>query len=126
MPISGSYIIVNHYGQYSVEGLRGVRLDSKGINIQGQSGAQARAIFDGEVASIFKVNGLSNVIVRHGTYLSVYCNLSSVSVSAGQKVSTRQSLGRIFSDPNDGGRTILHFQLRKETAKLNPEQWLAR
>lgn len=66
------------------------------------------------------------MIVRHGTYLSVYCNLSSVSVSAGQKVSTRQSLGRIFSDPNDGGRTILHFQLRKETAKLNPEQWLAR
>lgn len=126
MPITGSYLIAGRYGQYTVEGMRGVRLDNKGINIQGQPGAQARAVYDGEVASVFHVNGLANIIVRHGTYLSVYCNLSSVRVAVGQKVSTRQTLGSIFSDPNDGGRTILHFQLRKETTKLNPEQWLAR
>lgn len=126
MPVTGSYIIVNRYGQYNVEGLRGVRLDNKGINIQGKPGAQARAIFDGEVVSIFKVGGLSNIIIRHGAYMSVYCNLSSVSVGVGQKVTVRQSLGQIFSDPNDGGRTVLHFQLRKETEKLNPEQWLGR
>ena len=126
IPITGTYLIVNRYGEYNVAGMHGVRLDSKGVNIQGQPGAQARSIFEGEVASVFQVNGLSNVIVRHGSYLSVYCNLSSVNVRQGQKVSARQSLGHIFSDPNDGGRTVLHFQLRNEKTKLNPEQWLGR
>lgn len=126
MPITGNYLITGHYGRYRVEGTRSVYLDNKGINLQGQPGAQARSIYDGEVASIFNVGGLANVIVRHGTYLSVYCNLSSVSVSVGQKVSTRQVLGTVYSDPSDGGRTTLHFQLRKEKTQLNPEQWLAR
>lgn len=126
IPITGNYLITGHYGRYRVEGTRNVYLDNKGINIQGQPGAQARSIYEGEVASIFNVGGLANIIVRHGTYLSVYCNLSSVQVSVGQKVSTRQILGTVYSDPADGGRTVLHFQLRKEKSQLNPEQWLAR
>ena len=51
MPISGPYIITSRYGQYSVEGLRNVKLDNKGIDIQGKPGAQARAIFDGKGSS---------------------------------------------------------------------------
>ena len=125
-PITGPHLIVSHYGQYAVEGLRNVKLDNKGIDIQGQPGAQARSIFNGEVAVVFQVNGLMNVIIRHGSYISVYCNLSSASVSKGQKVSTRQTIGRVYSDPSDGDRTILHFQLRKETSKLNPEAWISR
>lgn len=126
MPITGSYIIVSHYGQYTVEGLRNVKLDNKGIDIQGQKGAQARAIFNGKVAAVFKLNGLFNVLVRHGAYISVYCNLSSVNVKQGDTVVTKQELGPIFSNIADGGRTILHFQLRKEKDKLNPEPWLNR
>ena len=126
MPITGSYIIVSHYGQYTVEGLRNVKLDNKGIDIQGQKGAQARAIFNGKVAAVFKLNGLFNVLVRHGAYISVYCNLSSVNVKQGDTVVTKQELGSIFSNIADGGRTILHFQLRKEKDKLNPEPWLNR
>jgi Membrane-bound metallopeptidase len=125
-PITGPHLIVSHYGQYAVEGLRNVKLDNKGIDIQGQPGALARSIFNGEVAVVFQVNGLMNVIIRHGSYISVYCNLSSASVSKGQKVSTRQTIGRVYSDPSDGDRTILHFQLRKETSKLNPEAWISR
>ncbi|WP_321439173.1 peptidoglycan DD-metalloendopeptidase family protein [uncultured Bacteroides sp.] len=125
-PITGPHIVVSHYGEYAVEGMKNVKLDNKGIDIQGQPGAQARAIFDGEVAVVFQVNGLVNIIIRHGSYISVYCNLSSASVSKGQKVSTRQSIGRVYSDPSDGNRTILHFQLRKETSKLNPEAWIGR
>ena len=125
-PITGSHLIVSHYGQYAVEGLRNEKLDNKGIDIQGQPGALARSIFNGEVAVVFQVNGLMNVIIRHGSYISVYCNLSSASVSKGQKVSTRQTIGRVYSDPSDGDRTILHFQLRKETSKLNPEAWISR
>lgn len=124
MPITGPYIIVSHYGQYTVDGLRNVKLDNKGIDIKGKTGAQARAIFDGEVSAIFQYNGLSNVLVRHGNYISVYCNLSSVSVAKGSKVSTRTVLGTIHTDSS--GNAVLHFQLRKETTKLNPELWLGK
>lgn len=126
LPITGPYIITSHYGQYNVQGLRNVVLDNKGINIQGKPGAQARAVFNGMVVAVFKLNGLYNILVRHGEYISVYCNLASVSVKQDDKVSTRQSLGTVFSDSSDGGRTTLHFQLRREKQKLNPELWLAR
>lgn len=120
IPITGPYRIVSHYGQYNVEGLKGVTLDNKGINIRGEAGAQARSIFDGEVSAVFSFGGSMVVMVRHGSYISVYCNLSSVNVHRGQKVSTRQSLGRVGQD------NILQFQLRHETTKLNPESWLGR
>ncbi len=173
MPITGPYMITSHYGQYAVAGLRNVKLDNKGIDIQGKPGAQARAVFDGKVAAVFKLNGLFNVLVRHGAYISVYCNLSVASVKSGDMVKTRQPLGTmvaavfklnglfnvlvrhgayisvycnlsvasvksgdmvktrqplgtIFSDGTDNGRTVLHFQLRKEKEKLNPEPWLDR
>lgn len=126
IPITGPYIITSHYGQYSVEGLRNVKLDNKGIDIQGKAGAQARAIFDGKVAAVFQLNGLFNILVRHGDYISVYCNLSSASVKQGDNVTTKQALGQVFSDGSDNGRTVLHFQLRREKEKLNPEPWLNR
>ena len=126
MPVNAPYIITGHYGQYSVPGLRGVRLDNKGIDIQTRPGAQACAIFNGKVAAVFRLDGLLNVLVRHGSYISVYCNLSSASVKADDTVTTGQPLGVIFSDKSDGGRTVLHFQLRRETEKLNPEHWLKR
>lgn len=124
VPITGPYVIVSRYGQYAVDGLRNVKLDNKGIDIKGKQGAQARAIFNGEVSAVFQYNGLNNVLVRHGNYISVYCNLSSVSVAKGSKVSTRAVLGTVHTDAS--GNTVLHFQLRKETAKLNPALWLGR
>lgn len=120
MPITGSYRVVSHFGQYNVEGLKGVTLDNKGINILGHPGAQARSIFNGEVSAVFGFGGSMVVMVRHGSYISVYCNLSSVSVSRGQKVSTRQALGTVGRD------NILQFQLRRNMAKLNPESWIGR
>ena len=122
MPITGPYVIVGRYGQYTVT--KNVRLDNKGIDIRGKDGAKARAVFDGEVSAIFKYNGLNNVLVRHGNYISVYCNLSTVSVGKGDKVKTRQEIGEVQKDAS--GNPVLHFQLRKETTKLNPEVWLGR
>ena len=123
VPISGPYALTGHYGRYSV--MRNVVLDNKGIDLQGQPGAQARAVFDGRVAAVFQLNGLTNVLVRHGEYISVYCNLAQAVVKAGDEVKARQPLGDVFSDGANGGRTVLHFQLRREKQKLNPEQWLA-
>ncbi len=120
MPISGSYQIVNSFGQYNVEGLRNVRLDNKGINLKGQPGAAVKCIFTGEVSMVFNAAGITGVIVRHGSYFSVYGNLGSVSVARGQTVSTGQTLGTV------GGDGILQFQLRKGKAPLNPLHWLRR
>ena len=121
MPIVGSYKIVHRFGTNTVTDVKGhVTLDKKGIDIKGQSGAQVRSIYDGVVSAVFGYGGTSVVIIKHGSYLSVYCDLASVSVSRGQKVGARQTIGRV------GPEGTMQFQLRKGTAKLNPEQWLQR
>lgn len=120
MPITGNYKVVGHYGRYNVEGLSGVTLDNKGINIKGGAGCQARSVYDGEVSAVLGYGGTMVVMVRHGAFISVYGNLKSVSVSKGQRVSTRQGLGTVGTD------NILQFRLYKETARLNPEPWLSR
>lgn len=126
VPVTGSYLIVSRYGEYNVGGLKGVKLDNKGIDIQAKPGAQARAVFNGEVSAVFEHMGLKGVIIRHGSYISVYYKLSAVSVKSGDKVKTGQAIGTIYSDRQNGGETVLHFQLRKETVKLNPELWIDR
>lgn len=118
MPVNGR--IISHYGQYNVEGLTGVQLSNNGINIRASAGATVRSVFAGEVSAVFGFSGTTVVMVRHGSYISVYCNLATVHVSRGQKVSARQALGTLGTDG------VLQFQLRKETAKLNPEPWLGR
>ncbi len=116
MPMTGK--IVTHFGQYNVAGMSNIRLNSNGINIKGAAGSPVRSVFMGEVSGIFNAGGSTIVMVRHGIYISVYCNLANVSVHRGQNVGTGQTLGTV----NSTG--VLHFQLRKETAKLNPEQWI--
>jgi len=122
VPITGPYRIERRFGLTHVTS--SVVLDNKGVNYQGQAGAHARSIFDGEVTAVFQLGALKNVLVRHGSYISVYCNLSSTIVARGQKVKARDILGTVAAD--DRGNYILHFQLRKETAKLNPEVWIGR
>ena len=124
VPISGSYMVGSRFGTYNVPGLKNVKLDNKGTNYVGRTGAMARSIFDGEVSAVFQFGDTKNVLIRHGSYISVYCNLSSVRVSKGQKVKARDILGKI--DTDDSGNCVLHFQLRKETTKLNPEHWIGR
>ncbi len=122
VPITGPYRIERRFGLNRLSST--VVLDNKGVNYMGQAGAHARAIFDGEVSAVFQLGALKNVLVRHGSYISVYCNLSSTIVVRGQKVKARDILGTVAAD--ESGNYILHFQLRKETAKLNPESWIGR
>ncbi len=124
VPITGPYVIVSRYGTHEVAGLKNVKLDNKGIDIKGKEGAQARAIFSGEVSAVFQYGDMTNVLVRHGNYISVYCNLSSVAVKKGQRLETRDVIGAVAKDAS--GNYILHFQLRRETTKLNPESWIKR
>ena len=121
MPITGTYQIVRGFGANVVEGVgKGVHLTSKGIHLKGQPGAQARCIFDGEVSRIFATANGFIVMVRHGRYISVYCDLASVSVTSGQKVTTNQTLGAL------GSSYTMQFQLRNWTDLLDPRPWLKR
>lgn len=122
VPITGAYRIGSRFGTYDVPGLKNVQLDNKGTNYIGQKGAMARAIFDGKISAIFQFGDTRNILVRHGSYISVYCNLSSVRVAKGQRVNAHDILGVVQSD--ESGNAVLHFQLRKETQKLNPETWI--
>ena len=124
VPITGQYMIGNRFGTYNVPGLKNVQLENKGTNYVGRPGARARSIFAGEVTAVFQFGGSRNVLIRHGSYISVYCNLSSVTVAKGQKVNAKDIIGTVADDGT--GKCVLHFQLRKETTKLNPESWIGR
>ena len=123
MPIAGSYLVVGNFGLQNVAGMKEIKLNNLGIDIQGEKGAKARSVFDGTVTAIFQQGkGLIGVLVRHGEYISVYCNLSEVNVKKGDNLKTKEIIGAIQSD--DTGRALLHFELRKQAAKLNPNDWL--
>lgn len=126
-PLEGKYTIVSSFGEQQHQELKYVRTNNNGIDIQTTPGTDACAVFAGEVTRVFVVPGYNNsIIVRHGNYLTVYSNLSQVYVKAGDKVKTRQSIGKIFTDTENANETILHFQLWKEKTKLNPAPWLDR
>lgn len=126
-PVSQSGTIIVHFGEQKYQDLKYVESSSKGIDIQTRPGASAVAVYNGTISKIFSVPGFnSSIIIRHGNYLTVYANLISLNVRSGDKVKTGQSLGKIYSDPQQDNLTVLHFQLWKDTQRLNPESWLRR
>lgn len=126
-PVSQSGSIIVHFGDQKYQDLKYVESSSKGIDIQTRPGASAVAVYNGTVSKIFSVPGFnSSIILRHGNYLTVYANLVGLNVKTGDKVKTGQSLGKIYSDPQQDNLTVLHFQLWKDTQRLNPESWLRR
>lgn len=125
-PITGPYLITSHYGVNYVEGLKNVKFNNHGVDIQGKEGCSAKAIFDGTVSYIFQHmqnEGSYIVMVRHGQYISAYFNLTNLKVKKGDKVKINEPLGTI--GVNATGNYIMQFQLRKDTQSLNPELWLA-
>jgi septal ring factor EnvC (AmiA/AmiB activator) len=126
-PITGNFTVISQFGKQQHQELSYVRTNNNGIDLQTISGTEACAIFNGIVTRVFVMPGYnSSVIIRHGDYLTVYSNLNPVYVKAGERVVTRQPLGKIFTDIKKGNETILHFQIWKERTKLNPSSWMIR
>lgn len=124
-PVSGQYKIVRPFGRHKHPELKYVQTDNGGIDIEVPYGTNARAVFDGKVSAIFRQDGFNTIVmVRHGNYLTIYVNLSEIYVSNGESVKANQNIGKIFADPDDDNRTILHFEVRKEREKLNPQLWV--
>ncbi|TCK83055.1 murein hydrolase activator EnvC family protein [Albibacterium bauzanense] len=116
--------ITQGFGQHTYGA--GVKMENNGLNIRTNNGAAVRAVFDGEVRSVVQMMGAGYaVIIRHGKYFSVYSNLKSVSVTRGQKVTSKQTIGTAATDP-DEGTTEVHFEIWEGSAPINPTPWLAR
>ncbi|HYQ55768.1 MAG TPA: peptidoglycan DD-metalloendopeptidase family protein, partial [Draconibacterium sp.] len=117
-------VIVERFGVHRHPVLSNVQVQNNGINIATNIGARVRAIFNGEVSRVFGISGGNTaVIIRHGIYLSVYSNLREVVVKKGDKVTAKQPIGTVFTDLNNGNKSILKFQIWKESTKLDPEGW---
>lgn len=112
-----------HYGPYTIEDTK-IRGNNPGITLETNSGAAVKAIYEGEVTTVFDIEGNWAVMIQHGKYFSVYSNLASISVSKGQKVSMGQVIGKAGS--NDDGNGEVEFIITQEKTNQNPESWLRR
>lgn len=120
-------VITEHFGIHSHPVLKSVQIRNNGVNIATETGSEIRAVFEGEVSRVFGITGGNTaVIIRHGNYLTVYSNLREVVVKKGDKVSTKQVIGTVFTDVTDGNKSILKFQIWRENQKLDPEEWIVK
>ena len=118
-------VVSSTYGEHQHPVLKRVKVKNNGIDILTSEGEYARAVFNGEVTSVIAVPNFNNVvIIRHGEYLSVYTNLDEVLVSKGQKVTTKQNIGTVYTDKNEN-KTELHFEIWQAKELKNPIYWLA-
>jgi septal ring factor EnvC (AmiA/AmiB activator) len=118
--------VSSSFGEHPHPELKGIVIKNNGIDIRSTTNSSARTIFDGEVTGIITIPGANSaVIIRHGEYLSVYSNLASVNVKKGDKVTTRQKIGSVYTDTEESV-TELHLEIWKGTIKLDPAGWLAR
>ncbi|MDK7374147.1 peptidoglycan DD-metalloendopeptidase family protein [Weeksella virosa] len=115
--------VVASFGTSSHPILSNISYENLGVDIATNRGAQAKAVFEGEVTAVQQIaGGAKMVLVRHGSFFTAYTNLSSVSVSKGDKVSRGQALGTI--DTTDG-QTVMNFQVWNGTQRQNPATWVA-
>jgi septal ring factor EnvC (AmiA/AmiB activator) len=122
-PVEVGHVTVP-FGFYNVEGLKGIEGNSPGITIETQVGISVKAVFDGQVASVFNIEGTSAVLIHHGKYFTSYSNLSSVNVTKGESIKAGQVIGK--AGDNSDGNGEIQLILMNENKNLNPEQWLRR
>lgn len=117
--------ISERFGAHPHEKLDQVMIQNNGLNIQSVSGATARCIYKGTVAAVISIPGMGKtVLVSHGEYYTVYSKLKNVSVSQGQQLSLKQTIGVV--DEDEDGATEIHFEIWLNQDKQNPELWLTK
>lgn len=119
-------IITEKYGEHKHPVIKDLIVRNDGIDISTPHKEPVRVVFNGEVSKIFAIKGANyTVIVKHGTYYTVYNNIENVNVNVGQKVSTKQELGYNCKS-RTGENYAVHFQLYKGIERLNPEEWISK
>ncbi|MDR0437709.1 MAG: peptidoglycan DD-metalloendopeptidase family protein [Bacteroidales bacterium] len=116
--------ITGRFGTHDHPVIKGIKIENHGIDISTGRNEVVRTVFEGVVTSVFSMpNDAKGVIVVHGNYRTVYSNLKSVSVKAGQKLTTKQSIGVVNTHDD---KTVLNFQIWRDLQKLDPMQWLSK
>lgn len=119
-------IVTSRFGIHKHPVLKYLTEDNIGVEITSSGKMKARSVFQGEVVKVFSISGANmTIIVRHGKYLSVYANIVNVKVKSGDKVSTKEELGDIYSDPAHNNNSVLKFMIFEEKY-LNPELWISK
>jgi septal ring factor EnvC (AmiA/AmiB activator) len=122
-PVEKGYI-TQTFGTHPHPTLKGVVVNSNGVDIATQKGASVRAVFKGTVKSVFIVPGFQSIVlVGHGKYYTAYAHLSNVSVKVGQEVDSKQIIGTVYTDEEEES-TEVHFEIYNVKSKLDPELWL--
>jgi septal ring factor EnvC (AmiA/AmiB activator) len=112
------------YGDQPHPVFKTLMVHNSGIEISTESGATARAVFSGEVAQVQQITPLKKaVLIKHGDFFTIYQNLSTVNVQVGDKVSAKETLGKIRTDGD--GLTILKFLVSQNSVYFNPTTWLS-
>jgi len=120
-------IITSQFGVQKHAVLKYVTENNIGIEITSLGNTTVRTIFKGEIARVFPIQGANmGVIVRHGKFLSVYQNIVDLKVKKGDKVDTKQEIGNVFCETENGNKAILKFMIFEEKEKLDPESWISR
>jgi septal ring factor EnvC (AmiA/AmiB activator) len=123
-PVEKGYISLG-YGNQTHPLFNTITVHNSGVEITTDRGASARAVFGGEVTSVIVLSPVNKaVMIQHGDFFTVYQNLSSVNVSKGEKVSIKQSLGKVRTN-GETGKTIIKFLILQNTTYNNPEGWLS-
>ena len=121
-PVVDGYILLKHGDQpHPVH--KNLTIHNSGVEISTKPGSSARAVFGGEVLQVQVISANNKAVyIQHGDFITVYLNLSSVSVSKGQKVTIKQNIGKIHTDSS--GSAVIKFLVLQNTTTLNPETWL--
>ncbi len=120
-------VITSQFGIQKHPVLKYVTENNIGIEITSLGSTAVRSIFKGEVVKVFPIKGANGtIIIRHGKYLSVYQNVVDLKVKQGDKVGTKQEIGNVFCDTENGNKAILKFMIFEEKEKLNPEAWITK
>ena len=122
-PVKG--FISERFGihSYDIPGLKNVKYENHGVNIQASAGSSVKAVYDGVVRDVTSIQGMNSVVaIQHGEFFTIYSKMANVNVHVGQKVKAREVIGAVAAG-NDG-TSELQFQIWRNANKMNPENWL--
>ena len=120
-------MITSHYGIQKHAVLKYVTEDNIDIEITSSGSTPVRSVFRGEVKRVFSIRGENMaVMISHGKYFTVYLNIVNVKVKQGDRVDTKQEIGKVFSDSENGDKAILKFMVFEDKVKLDPELWISK
>jgi len=111
-------LVISQFGEHQHPVLKYVKVNNNGIDIKSTQTHTVTSVFKGEISRVVGIPGYNKaVIVRHGKYLTVYANLSSVSVKPGAIVEKNSIIGTIYMGEGENSG-VLHFELWEENKRL--------